>query len=391
MQILHPCDIETKLTPYPLGENPMSEFTKFDDLLTKNDTAAIVLRQHLKPVEGENAVIFPPTFATVGYNIDDLGDGKNVCLIDSVGSQANRMEPIFKEPPYSELVPQIMVKVKIKAGKDEQKKDMFVEEDVNLLDAGHRLGDAVARLSNMGDEIQSAFMSLQKKNDATEMAKMSPTSLLFGCWDSRYTGTKLPRVIRSIIRAFDVHPLTRSAQFTAAFNDTREALFASEEVQNANIKTSKGTTKQSALGMDHSPATGTLGGVILDQNSELIRETVISLSALRRIKGADAKATLNLQRYILGLALVVFSAPQEQLLRMGCELVPDPNHPLHVEKVETSGVRKEFEFSHDNALAYAKTTAENFGVGNNRDDAQFDEKTIKEGLKYFSKKDSDAE
>jgi CRISPR-associated protein Csb1 len=41
------------------------------------------------------------------YNIDTLSDGTRVCTIDSVGSQANRMEPIFKAPPYSQLVPQI--------------------------------------------------------------------------------------------------------------------------------------------------------------------------------------------------------------------------------------------------------------------------------------------
>jgi CRISPR-associated protein Csb1 len=30
-----------------------------------------------------------------GYNIDELPDGSNVCLIDSFGSQANRIEPLF--------------------------------------------------------------------------------------------------------------------------------------------------------------------------------------------------------------------------------------------------------------------------------------------------------
>jgi CRISPR-associated protein Csb1 len=56
---------------------------------------ALVLREHLAPVEGENAVFFPPTYADIGYNIDTLSDGTKVATVDSVGSQANRMEPIF--------------------------------------------------------------------------------------------------------------------------------------------------------------------------------------------------------------------------------------------------------------------------------------------------------
>ena len=61
-----------------------------------NGPVALHLKQKLVPVEGEGGVIFPPTYADIGYNIDTLSDGTKVCTIDSVGSQANRMEPIFK-------------------------------------------------------------------------------------------------------------------------------------------------------------------------------------------------------------------------------------------------------------------------------------------------------
>ena len=56
----------------------------------------MICKQKLLPVEGEGGVIFPPTYADIGYNIDTLSDGTKVATIDSVGSQANRMEPIFK-------------------------------------------------------------------------------------------------------------------------------------------------------------------------------------------------------------------------------------------------------------------------------------------------------
>ena len=80
---------------------------------------------------GPDGVVFPPTYAATqdrtfegGYNINRFEGGRNVCLIDSVGAQANRMEPIFKRPPYSKLVPQVI----IKAG----------TREVHLLDAGRR-------------------------------------------------------------------------------------------------------------------------------------------------------------------------------------------------------------------------------------------------------------
>jgi CRISPR-associated protein Csb1 len=38
--------------------------------------------------------VFPPTYADIGYNIDLLSDDTKVCTIDSVGSEANRMEPV---------------------------------------------------------------------------------------------------------------------------------------------------------------------------------------------------------------------------------------------------------------------------------------------------------
>src|SRR6202034_1250134 len=52
---------------------------------------ALICKQKLLPVEGEGSVIFPPTYADIGYNIDTLSDGTKVATIDSVGSQAHRV------------------------------------------------------------------------------------------------------------------------------------------------------------------------------------------------------------------------------------------------------------------------------------------------------------
>src|SRR5579884_850326 len=145
-----------------------------DDL---SGPVALYLKQKLAPVEGEGGVVFPPTYADIGYNIDTLSDGTKVCTIDSVGSQANRMEPIFKRPPYSSLVPQIDI-------------TYGNERVVSILEAGHRLGDAIVRSSELKDDARDAFKLFLGSNDASGLAKLAPTSLVFGVWDSRDTQTK---------------------------------------------------------------------------------------------------------------------------------------------------------------------------------------------------------
>jgi CRISPR-associated protein Csb1 len=104
---------------------------QFDHYLKADGPAAIVTREPLIPVEGADGVFFPPTFAASkdktfegGYNIDGDPNGKNVALIDSVGSQANRIEPIFAEPEQAALVPQVVITAGTKK--------------INLLEAGHR-------------------------------------------------------------------------------------------------------------------------------------------------------------------------------------------------------------------------------------------------------------
>lgn len=120
--------------------------------IDSNGSVALHLKQKLLPVEGEGGVIFPPTYADIGYNIDTLSDGTKVATIDSVGSQANRMEPMFKPTgkndkgvelnPLAALVPQIEIILNVKE-KDGEK----YERRQSLLDLAHRSADAVVKLS----------------------------------------------------------------------------------------------------------------------------------------------------------------------------------------------------------------------------------------------------
>ena len=344
---------------------------KFDKLIEDKSNAAIVMRQHLKPVEGENAIIFPPTYAGIGYNIDSIESSrtlKNVCIIDSVGSQANRMESVFKEESYCQLIPRIKIEIRKPATKNEAEGELL--ETIDLLDAGHRIADAVARFSDGANDIEEAFQDA-KKGNVLRLSKLSPTSLVFGCWDSRGSAVKLPRIVRSTIRALNVHKLTRSAQYvpaTECYEYTFEKLGEKERKKFADA------------GLGHVPSTGVTGGVILDSDSQILRESVLSLSALRALHVEHNEIQIKLRRYIFGLSLVAFTALQEPLLRMGCELTADPDKPTLWEIVSCDGKRINFTCSQNIALEYAQTVSEDFGIDEART-FTFDPKKATEALK----------
>lgn len=320
---------------------------RFDDWLRDySQVAALVMRQRLVPVEGEDAVIFPPTYPTEtgkpGYNID-REDGFSVCQIDSVGSQANRLEPIFKREKYKHLVPQVV----IKAG----------DRMIHLLDAGHRAADAIVRFSTLGPEIHEAFRVYRDEGDAQLLARIAPTSIVFGSWDSRATQAKLPRIVRSVIRAYNIRSLTRSAQYSTIAGE----ILADGEAE----VTTKGPKAE--LGLAHVPAAQTLGGVQLEPGKgEIRREAIVNMAAVRALAGPSVDETLKLRRYTLGLALVSFTAPMDSNLREGCELVQDPNQPPTWKLVKHDGTRMDLDITHDAALAFAKVAAESFGVGADR-------------------------
>ena len=336
----------------------MSDILNNDTWLTGDDgPAAFVIREHLMPVEGHKGVIFPPTFVDGGYNIDppltkeDPWKTPNVCFVDSVGSQANRIEPQFKEERYAELIPQIEVTV------TEEKK-------VNILDAGHRAGDALLRYSELQDHLRTAFKSVLRGN-AEPLAKIAPTSLVFGVWDSRDTQAKLPRLVSSVIRAFNVREMTRSAGYVPPVDYFGLKVFSEEQKAEAEA-TAKGDSKNplAKLGFVHHPPTGSHGGVVADGG--IRRDATLSIAALQQLNATDDDSTLALRRYILGLSLVALTMNTSTYLRSGCNIVIDPDKPREFCEVYRDGRREDATLSHEDAIEFAKSAAHTFEVGKSR-------------------------
>ena len=335
-----------------------------------NGSVALHLRQSLLPVEGPGSVIFPPTYADVGYNIDQLSDGTKLATIDSVGSQANRLEPVFlaaragqPENPRARLVPQI----EIAYGN---------QKSVSILEAGHRLGDAVIRSTELKDEAHKAFNALLDRDDVAPLARLAPTSLVFGVWDSRDTQAKLPRIVQSTIRAEDVEELTRSAQYNPPLDYAELEVFSETDKEKQEGDPKSPLAKR---GFVHVPAVRTHGGVIA--RGPIRRDVTLNLVALRRLDGQNGQV---LRRYILGLALVAATASLDGFLRAGCLLTLDPDDSGIWQAVARSGKRESVSLDEGIALEYARSAANAFGVGSDRRVA-FDKNLAKDDAKPDAK------
>lgn len=168
--------------------------------------AAFRCRKRFQPAGGEGDKVFPPTFAGAVYAVEQRRvSGREqpiTCvLLDSVQSQANRMELALQEAWDSGKIkiPLLVVdftshdptgdlEADTKAGK-------LIDAigKVTSLQVPHRLADAILRDSQVDgvdfrkSEKGKALNTVSLIN-ATPIFQLCPTALLFGMWDS--TGPK---------------------------------------------------------------------------------------------------------------------------------------------------------------------------------------------------------
>ncbi len=342
---------------------------------------ALCLRQTLLPVEvpvqGEGGVIAPPTYADIGYNVDTLGDGTRVALVDSVGSQANRLEPIFKADPSvgpeDWLVPQVDVVLRTEAcghcaecqraassarktpGRCENPRKV----SCSLLDLAHRAADAVVRATELRPTVEAAFAAMGR-GDAGPLCDLAPTSLLFGVWDSRgASAVKRPRLVRSIIRAWDVDVLHAAAQFNSVWKmlDGAQQTSLDEAAAKARVRLSEvglkdapGVFRKGRTTVAATSDRRVLGGV--RAHGPITREVTINLVALRGLRGSEPVATRRIRLYLFALALVAATADVDLFLREGCHLhyagedlwyqVPRRGPAQLVDLARAEAVRQEF-------------------------------------------------
>jgi CRISPR-associated protein Csb1 len=178
------------------------------------EDAAIRRRQILQPVGGKGDKIFPPTYPAERNNPPRHVyekrkiDGRDVwcVLVDSVASQANRMEEALQAAIAEDVpIPHLYV--------DFAGKGIAGVERITSLEAPHRVYDAILRdslldgLPFMSSPIGTR-LAAAKPPDAAALLEVAPTALLFGSWHSTGQGgglgAKFARCLVSEIVAVDV-------------------------------------------------------------------------------------------------------------------------------------------------------------------------------------------
>jgi CRISPR-associated protein Csb1 len=169
------------------------------DTLTKavaGHAAAIRAVVRLEPAGGSGDKVFPPTYvkernAETKYAMEKRRlDGREVqtVLLDSVASQANRMEEALLEGWRRGELRFPLVEVDFTGEKGLEDLDK-----ITALQAPHRIADALLRDSTLGGiPFRHTSMGVEvtdaRPTHATAMYKHCPTALVFGVWDS--TGPK---------------------------------------------------------------------------------------------------------------------------------------------------------------------------------------------------------
>lgn len=321
-----------------------------------NSAAAFRAHIDLHPAGGLESKIFPPTYeggkyATEGPRYTDIGGGNKVVsgydrvLLDSVQSQANRMEmALLAAWERNELtLPVITV--------DFEGNDLPKTLRITSLEAPHRIADALLRdslhptehiafrKSTIGKELEQV-----DAHNASVLFHYCPTALLFGIWDSTGPkggqGAKFARAISSEIVGYDVQVGVKTssridpAQIQLAAGPLYAARDGGWTLNEAEASKQKGKTMM--LGKEGKPSeanhgnvTPTIkdGGVII---SRAVQTIVLSLTSLRRLyfplKGKQSTIviddTARTSLAALGLCAATLAMEQNYDLRSRCQLFP---------------------------------------------------------------------
>ena len=375
-------------------------------------SVALRSRMVLQPAGGQGDKIFPPSYAperqnTHKYAVEDrqVGDSDKISrtvLLDSVASQANRAELALLEGwEQDELVFPVPY-VDFSDCDD----DITDHKKLTVLEAPHRLADAIFRdsllegrlfrMSSIGESITAAT-----PRNATGLFHYSPTSLLFGMWDSTGPrgglGSKFQRAYVSEIVGFDVQIGQKVSsrldplQIERVANDDRVFKSADpDEVwtvdADAAEKDDKGNpvyaSRGSGEGTAGQPSKINHGNIVPSIDAEAggvtiskaMQTTVISFAALRRLRfrGAsrDAEVAARTAVAALGVASIAYQYEMDFDLRSRCLLLP--THPPSLELLSRDGSPSEtVEVSRSTAAAILSAAAEHAqaaGIGWETDD-----------------------
>ena len=330
----------------------------------------------LQPIGGRGDKLFPPTYP--GERSSDPVrhvferrriDGREVwcVLIDSVQSQANRMEEALLEAAGAATpIPFVAV--------DFRGAGLEPLERITSLDAPHRVYDAILRDSLLDgvpfmQSEQGSRLAAAKPGDATALLEISPAALVFGAWHSQGEGgglgAKFPRTIVSEIVAIDAPAEAIVDQRTGEVVGARTAgrrtgsridplgilrgveVFKGASGWSADRESAgKGARKVRPSEINHSnisPAVEPLG-VTCDHAEH---RSTITLAGIRRLRfgGPERDAAGRALVASLGLLAIAEQDARGYALRSRCDLVCEGKAPLELVNRDGTTTAVEFDLS----------------------------------------------
>ncbi|MDD4162426.1 MAG: type I-U CRISPR-associated RAMP protein Csb1/Cas7u [Methanothrix sp.] len=370
------------------------------------NAAAMRQRVRMIPAEGPGGKVFPPTHVGGIYAWEQrrLPDDKkvNTVLLDSVQSQANRMEQALLQAYLSGKLKLPMIQVDF----SDSLPDIGI---ITTLDAPHRIADAIFRECKLDDarfrdsEVGQAFIGSTTHN-ATGLFRYCPHALIFGVWDSGNLegkgGNRFQRAVVSEIVGINAEAGVRTRSRIDPLMRTKNSeLYQTPDggwtvFPDQAAKDDKGPKKYgkklSELNLGNvtpdlvryggdrpirtkndqiRPDDVLAGGVTIDY---AVQTWVLSLPALRRlsfpVKGSERSETElnNAARTVLAaLALASFCHMQEQGydLRSRCLLIPENGIPSF-ELIGNDGQTKTFDLNAADAdELYAQAVAKAKALG----------------------------
>ena len=370
------------------------------------NAVALRSRMTLQPAGGEGDKVFPPTYSVAQterhkYAVEERRvqgreDPSTVVLLDSVASQANRAEMSLLEGWETEELkfPVPYVDFSGDSGVTDYEK-------LTVLEAPHRVADAIFRdslldgtlfrLSDVGRAITDAT-----PRNATAMFRYSPTSLLFGQWDSTGPkgglGSKFQRAYVSEIVGFDamvgqkvgsrIDPLQieRVAPDDRVFNsaDSDEVWTTDDATAEKNRRGQpEFASRGSESGEAGQPSKINHGNIVpsIDSQSGGVtissaqQTTVISFAGIRRLRfkgySGDAETAARTAVAALGVAALAYQYENDFDLRSRCLLLP--THTPCIELLGRDGSTSEVvDVDRETAaeiLSQASTSAGSAGIG----------------------------
>jgi CRISPR-associated protein Csb1 len=319
-------------------------------LACRGNASAIRVVTQLLPAGGQADKVFPPTYEGGKYHKEKRridGQEVNVVVLDSVQSQANRLEEVLLRAFDAGECKIPVVCVEIKG-----------HGRITALDAPHRISDAIFRdslyqgTSFRESEIGRSIVQA-RVNNATAFFRYCPTALIFGTWDSHggegVRSAKVQRALTSEIVGLNavfgvrsssrIDPLGIQKEAATIYQsetdywtlDKTQAKQENDQPVPFGKKSDKDKGKPSNIGHGNVKPTLSLpeesGGVTI---SEAIQTTVLSFVQLRRLRfpgennhsSAERDAAGRTVLAALALYAITLELEEGYDLRSRCLLLP---------------------------------------------------------------------